>query len=260
MDLALFGVQKLELFILVLVRTAAIFTLTPIFGANQVPPHVRIAVALALTMVFVPMVTPAGGLPADVLTMAAMVAREACVGITIGFVCSLVFAAIQIAGQYIDLQAGFSFGSMLDPAFNSQTAVAGRFHQLLAGLLFFATNAHHVMIRGVADSFDLAPVGQLAMNPAMTGGMVDLFSSLFAMAMRIAVPVVAAVFLADVALAITARVVPQMNVLIVGLPLKLGVGLVGMVIAVPMVASMSEGMFGDMYHQMGNMVRLLAVH
>jgi flagellar biosynthetic protein FliR len=258
MDLASFGIQKLITFVLVLVRSAGIFTLTPIFGANQVPMYARLVIALALALVFLPIVAPPNDFAMEALPVALMVAREACVGLVIGFVCTMVFTAIEIAGQLIDVHAGFSFATMLDPVNGANSAVAARFHRLVAGLLFFATNAHHVMIRGLADSFRVAPVGQLTLNASVAGGAVDLFAALFVVAIRIAVPVVAAVFLADVALAITARVVPQMNVLFVGFPLKLGVGLVGMIVALPVLAAMSQNLFGDIYNQTLALVSLVA--
>jgi len=257
MDLALFSFQRLILFILVLVRTAGIFTLTPVFGADQSPKYVRLVVALALTLVFLPLVSPVREFSFSTLSLAVLIAREACVGLVIGFVCSLVFSAMEMAGQFVDFQAGFSFATMLDPSSGSQVAVASRFHQMLAGLLFFVTNAHHILIRGMADSFALAPVGQVTISAAVGPGMLELFSGLFSVAVRIAVPIVAAVFLADVALAVTSRVVPQMNILIVGFPLKLGVGLVGMLVALPVVMAMSRGVFGDMYGQIGAALRLL---
>jgi len=259
MDLAWLGAQKLEVFILVLARTAGIFTVTPIFGANQVPPQVRIAVAVGMAVIFVALVPSNAVLAVDILPMALLIAKEAFVGLVIGFVVTLVFAVFQIAGDFIDVQAGFSFATMVDPVNGAHTSVAARFHQILIGLLFFATNAHHVVITGLADSFKLVPVGSMSMNPLVASGMLDIFATLFAVALRIASPVVAAVFLADVALAIMCRAVPQMNVIIAGMPLKLGVGMVGMLVAIPVLVTSSQGVFSDMYSQMGNVLHLLVV-
>jgi len=262
MDLAAFGIQKIEVFLLVLARTAGIFTLVPIFGVGQVPVQVRVAVALAITLVLVPLCIPAGTalLAVDVLPMALLVAKEALVGLAIGFVTMLIFAAIQIAGDFVDVQSGFSFATMLDPVYGSQTAVAGRVHQLLAGMLFFVTNAHLIMLSGLADSCRLVPIGQFSLNPAVAGGVVDLFAALFAVAIRIAAPVIAAVFLADVAMAIVARAVPQINVLIAGFPLKLGVGLVGMLVALPIAAALSRAALADVHSHTVGVLRLLAGH
>lgn len=260
MDLASLGAQKLEVFILVFVRTAGIFTLTPIFGANQIPAQVRIAIAAGMALIFVPL-CPVGDVPAvDVLQMAFLAGKEAFVGLAIGFVVTLVFAVFQIAGDFIDAQAGFSFATMVDPTNGTNTAVAARFHQILIGLLFFATNAHHVVIMGLADSFKLVPVGAASLNPLVANGVLDIFVTLFSVALRIASPVVAAVFLADVALAVVSRAVPQMNVIIAGMPLKLGVGIVGLLVALPVLVSSSQGVFADMYGQMSGMLHLLVAN
>jgi len=186
--------------------------------------------------------------------------KETIVGLVIGFVTTLVFTAIQLAGDYIDLQSGFSFATMFDPVYGAQTAVAGRLHHLLAGLLFFVTNAHHILLSGLADSFRLLPVGQFSLDPAVAGGVVDLFAALFAVAVRIAAPVVAAVFLADVALAMISRAVPQMNILMSGLPLKLGVGIVGMLVALPVAVAMSSNLLADIHLNTIGVLRQLVGH
>jgi flagellar biosynthetic protein FliR len=225
-----------------------------------VPPQVRIIISLALTLIFVPLAVPTGALPTDILPLALMAAREACIGFGIGFIITMVFMAIETAGSFIDMTAGFAFATTIDPVHGTNSALAARMHNLLAGLLFFVTNSHHLVVKGLADSFVLAPIGEMSFNPAVTSGMTDLFISLFLIALRIAMPVMAAVFLADLAMAITSRIVPQMNVLMVGFPLKMGVGMVGMIVAVPIVAAMSTNMFADMYNQMGGLVRLMAIH
>ena len=260
MDLASFGLAKVEVFLLVLARTAGIFTLVPIFGAKQTPVQVRICVALGLALVFLPLCSPgvAGPLAVDLLPMALLLIREAIVGIVIGFVTLMVFAAIQAAGDLVDVHSGFSIATVFDPVSGSATAVAGLFNYMVAGMLFFATNTHHIVLSGLADSFRLFPIGRMGLNPAVVGGVVDLVAVFFVIALRIAAPVVAAVFLAEVALAIIARVVPQMNVFMVGMPLKLGIGLAGMAIALPVTVALMRNAFGDIARQTAWLLRILA--
>lgn len=262
MDIAFFGIARLETFLLVLIRTAGIFTLTPIFGAVQAPVMARVAVAVALSIVFVPLCVPANGAaPAtDFLPLACLAAKEAIVGLAIGFVVTLVFTAVQAAGEFIDLQSGFGFATMVDPVYGVQAAVASRVHFLLASLLFFVTNAHHIMISGLSDSFGIIPVTQIALNPGVAGDAVSLFAACFSVALRIAAPVFAASFLADVALVIIARTVPHMNVLMVGLPMKLGVTLIGMVVALPVIAVSTRGALGSVGQQMTGLLHVMAGH
>ena len=261
MDIASIGVAKLEVFILVLARTAGIFTLAPIFGSSQVPIQVRVVVAVAIALVFVPFCASAASAPPalDLLMMGALVLKEALVGLALGFVVILVFAAIQAAGDLIDIQSGFSFAATLDPTYGSQTAVAGRIQHLLAGLLFFVTNAHHVLIAGLADSLRIIPVAQLSLNPAAAGGVLNLFGAFFAVAIRIAAPVLAALFLADIALAIVARAAPQINVLFVGLPIKMGVAMVGMAVAMPVIMAGTRDAVGGIGYQMSAIAHVLAL-
>lgn len=259
MDLTYFGTQKIILFLLILIRTAGIFTLTPIFGGNQTPMQVKLATALALTIVFLPLAKPPAELPDGVFGLGLVAGREALVGLAIGFVVNMIFSAIETAGHIVDVNAGFALATVVDPVNGQNSALAARMHSLLAGLLFFATNSHHLLLKGLADSFNIAPVGQIAMTTAVAGGIFELFSMLFMVAVRIAAPVIAAVFLADLALAIAARVVPQMNVLIVGFPLKLGVGIAGMIVALPVIAAGCTGLFGDTYGQITSVLRLMVI-
>jgi len=248
MDFALLGISKLQVFLLVLTRTAGIFTLTPTFGSNHIPPYVRMAMALGLGIIFLPLVGSGVQLPDDVPNMVFMIAREAMIGLAIGFICMMVFVTIETAGHFIDAQSGFSFAASVDPATGNSVSVASKFHNMLAILIFFATNCHHVLLMGLAESFRMAPVGQVDMNPAVANGMVSLFSSLFIVSIRISAPIFAALFLADIALAMISRVIPQMNVFVVGLPLKLGLALVGLLIAIPYVSGISHDVLGGVYN------------
>lgn len=257
MDIALIGIEKLEIFLLVLTRTSGIFTLNPTLGSSEVPMYARLATAVGISFVFVPMIHIAGPLPGDILGFGLLIMREALIGLSIGFLCSMVFSTIEISGQFIDSQSGFSFSTMVDPVNGTNSAVAARFQNLIAMVLFFAVNAHHVLIRGMADSFAVAPIGQVTLNSAAAGGVVDLFTALFVVAIRISIPIVAACFLADLALAVTSRVVPQMNVFMVGMPMKLGIAVTGLMVALPVTMAMDKHLFGDLYHHTITLVRLL---
>lgn len=259
MDFTNFSLQTMLTFLLVLSRTAGIFTLTPIFGMSQVPVRIRMGLAFALTIIFMPMIHIAGAIRYETVYLVVLMAREILVGLVIGFVCTLVFTGITMAGEFMDIQSGFSFATQLDPAMGANAAVIARFHNILAVLLFFVTNSHHILIRGMADSFQIAPVGQVVMNASVANGVLDLFAAIFLIALKISMPVVAAVFLADIALAIASKVVPQMNVLIVGFPLKLGVGLFALIIALPVIMGASKGLLGNLYGDVVNLTKMLVV-
>ncbi|MEN6358118.1 MAG: flagellar biosynthetic protein FliR [Armatimonadota bacterium] len=253
MDILGFGIAQILTFLLVLARVGGIFTSAPIFGNTNVAPMVRICIALALTFVFLPMAQPWSA-SFDLLPFFFAIIKEAMIGVLMGFLASLMFAAIQMAGAYIDLSMGFGFAQVVDPMTKEQNAVLGQLQNLAATLVFLAVNGHHIMIRGLADSFAILPLGQMGFSPETGAGMMQIFGTIFLAALRIAAPVVGAIFLTDVALGILARTVPQLNVFVVGFPAKLTVGLVAMMAVLPIAVGVMVGLFSGMH---GDIIALL---
>jgi flagellar biosynthetic protein FliR len=237
--LGLFQVMK---FLLVLARVGGIFTACPVFANVHVPPRVRVAMAVAMTIVFFPMVE--GGIDRlEVLPFVFAVVREACIGLTIGFVVALVFSAIHVAGAYMDLVVGFGFANIVDPMVKETNAVVGQFYNLLATLIFLCINGHHIVIRGLAESFAVLPLAHNDIAGLAAQGIMTAFAAIFGSALRIALPVVGATFLTDVSLGILARTVPQLNVFVVGFPAKLAVAFFVLLGALPLASKAIGGLF-----------------
>lgn len=253
MDLLGFGISQIVTFLLVLVRVAGIFTVAPIFGNVNVTPFVRVGIAVCLAFVFLPM-AHFDASHMDFMNFVLVIAKEALVGIVMGFLAAMMFAAIQMAGSFIDLQIGFGFAQIVDPTTKQHSAVVGQLYNLSATLLFLVLNGHHLMIRGLADSFAILPLGHMAVAPSATTGMIEVFAILFLSALKIGAPVVGAIFLTDVALGILARTVPQLNVFVVGFPAKLTVGLLAIFAVMPMAFVVMSRLFGGLEH---DIIRLL---
>ncbi|MCX8052933.1 MAG: flagellar biosynthetic protein FliR, partial [Armatimonadetes bacterium] len=249
---------QITAFVLVLARVGGIFTSAPVFGNVHVAPRVRIAVALALTFVFLPLAKyPEPRL--DFLPFAFAVLKEALIGIAMGFVVSLVFAAIQMAGSYIDLLVGFGFADIVDPMVREHNAVVSQLQNLAATLLFLAVNGHHLVIRGLADSFSVIPLGVAEFSPNAAGGMMRVFVVIFAAALKIAAPVVGAIFLTDVSLGILARTVPQLNVFVVGFPAKLAVALFAVIAVMPLAFGVMADLFTGLHRDLLALLRHLVI-
>lgn len=253
MDILGFGISQIVTFLLVLVRVGGIFSVGPIFGNANVSPYVRVAIALALAFVFVPMAHyDASGL--DFFFLMLVVAKEAAVGLVMGFLASMMFTAIQMAGAYIDLQIGFGFANVVDPMLKEHNAVIGQLYNFAATLLFLALNGHHLMIRGLADSFAVLPLGAMNLSTGAANSIVQMFVVIFVAALKMGIPVVGAIFLTDVSLGILARTVPQLNVFVVGLPAKLAVGMLAIFAVMPITFAVMTGLFGGLEH---DLIRLL---
>lgn len=240
------GLEQITIWLLVFSRTAGIFSVAPVLGNAHVPVITRIGLAACLALIFTPLVSAGHpSPPADMFGLVFAFAKEAVVGLAIGFVGMLLFMVIQSTAQLIDLQMGLGFASLVDPN-NEQTSVVGQFYFLTATLVFLTMNGHHMIIQGLGDSFSVIPLGHLTFRPEAMGSLLNVFARLFVAAIKIGGPIVGVILLTDVALGILSRTVPQLNVLVVGFPAKLFVGLVSILVAMPAVFVVIHGLFGGL--------------
>ena len=249
---------QFETFLLVFVRVTSMLFVFPLFSAPQVPILLRFGLsALISFMLFrvVPMV-PASP---DLYGLALGVVSQIVLGLIVGFVAQLVFIGIQFAGELIDLQIGFAVANVLNPATQQQVTIIGEFELAIATLIFLATNAHYLLLQGIAGSFNLIPLPYINLDPSVAGNIVIFLTQAFLIVFRIAAPVILALFLTNVALAFAARVAPQMNVFVVGLPLQIGVGLIMMAITLPLLGSVGPQLFHEIAQQMDAVMRGLRV-
>jgi flagellar biosynthetic protein FliR len=244
--------------LLILIRVLAILASSPVFGHAHVPVQVKIGLALMITMVLVPIVAPVNAaLTNNLLMLAGAVLKEAATGLIIGFIATLTFLAIQLAGEAADIQIGFGLANIADPLLGTQTSLIGQFQYMMATLLFLVVNGHHFILAALVRSFELVPLNDLTFHAILTGRVLDIVSQLFMMALRIGGPVMLAVFLTDVALGLLGRTVPQMNLLMVGFPVKIFVGLATLMMAVPFFLMMTQGLFATMYGDIITIIRAM---
>src|SRR5262249_43819388 len=156
--------------------------------------------------------------------LAIAVLQELSVGLLIGFAASLLFAAVQAGGQLLDQELGLVVASVLDPVTNEPVSLLGQFKLLLAALVYLLIDGHHFLIRAVADSFRVVPMGGLRLGRGAAMHLSDtLPRDLFRIAVQIAAPSIVTLFLITIALAFMARTVPEMNLFVLGFPIRLAV-------------------------------------
>jgi len=226
-----------ETFLLVACRVATIIMIVPIFGGRSVPATVKIGLSLLLSLIFLPLIAShVTSLPEDMPVFLTLVARELLLGALVGFAVLIVFTALQAAGHIVGLQMGFSLANVVNPLTADHASLIDQFYALLAALIFFTLNGHHALILAIQQSFDIAPVGVAGLGLSPGPVLLAWGRDLFSIAIRISLPVVAALLLTDIALAVIARSVPQLNVFIVGMPAKVGVAFLMLIVTVPVTA------------------------
>lgn len=216
-----FGIEPAALsgYLLALVRATAWVFVMPPFSQRSVPRQVKTGFAAALALVLGPRLAEhAVPLEAGPLLEAAIL--QALAGLALGFLGVVIFAVFQAAGEFIDTFSGFSISAAFDPSSGVQANVFGRFYQLLAVTLLFAIDGHLLVVQGFLTSFEAAPLTSVSLE-SLAGVLVDNVGMFFLAAIEIAGPLLAALFLTEVCLGLLTRAAPQMNVFILGLPLKI---------------------------------------
>lgn len=237
------GTSDLELFLLVFARIAGFLATAPFFALGGVPVLVRGALSLLLAAVLYPVIEVSSAtVPESAAAYVVTAAGEVLVGLALGFMASLVLNAFRVAGELIDLHVGFSMVQLFDPQTVSRESPLGRYLFWWSLVIFLLINGHHYLIGALKQSFDLVPVGGGRYDALLIQHAVRVFGGMFALAVKLALPVIAVLLIADAALALVSRTVPQLNVFLMGFPLKAALGLLILSIVAPLVAlAVGEG-------------------
>jgi len=247
MDLAPLLDQAL-LWALVFIRIIMALAVMPVFGYKGVNVTIKVGLAAVISFLILPGVkNPAvlHGANSGLILFIALALPEIVTGILVGMVTHFIFYGVQLSGQYLGIQIGFGIVSVVDPQTESQVSIIAQLQYLFAMLIFLSFNGHHFLLSGLQRTFHTVPIGGLQLPSELVVVFVKLMGDLFVAGVKIAAPVMAALFLSEVALGIVARTVPQMNVFIVGFPLKIGVGLLALALSWPLFVYVLELLWGN---------------
>ena len=212
-------------FMLPLFRIAAMLMVMPIIGTQLVPTRVRLYLALAITIVLVPVLPPMPQVDALNLRTLLLILEQVLIGAMFGFILQLFFHLFAVAGQIIAMQMGLGFASMVDPTNGVSVPVLGQFMLMLVTLLFLAINGHLVALEILAESFVTLPYGQgLMVNHYWT--LAGKLSWVIGAGLLLTLPAVTALLVINLAFGVMTRAAPQLNIFSIGFPLTLALGLV----------------------------------
>lgn len=221
MDIFNFDPRAIISFYLTLFRISVVLFVMPFFG-DTIPVLVKATLLIVLTLAVWPQLSfPAEYFPANPLNLAVMFAGEIVLGMSLGIIVRMLIAAVQIGGQIINFQMGFSMVNAIDPLTGMQEPVTTHFLYMCTMLTFLTLNGHLHLIKALGDSFDIVPPGGLFLTPQLMSEVMLFAKQMFILGVRIAAPVILALFLVDLALALISKMAPQMNVLVLGFPLKI---------------------------------------
>jgi len=231
-------VDTFALFLLVLLRTGGLFVSAPFFSSAAFPWQGKMGMALLLSFILLPgtsgQVPPVSALSLPELAVLAV--QELMTGLTIGLAMQVLFSAVRFAGELISVDMGFSMATIFDPENGTPFPVLSELLYLFTLMLFLTVNGHHFMVEAVAMSYGAVPAGSWRVDAAAASSVAALTGKVFAIAVKIAAPLLVSLFLANITLGILNKVMPQMNIFSVLFPLKIGIGLIVLAATVPVVA------------------------
>lgn len=237
--------------VLVTVRLSALFLLTPLFALTQIPMRIRIPLLLSLALFFVstlPVIQITAPLTTGLVVLA--IISEAIVGGLLAFGVLTAFAAFQFGGRIIDFQMGFGVATLIDPSTRAQAPMLGSILNMMAVITFFLIDGHHVLIRALGQSLLMLPPGTSIMHVGIAP-IVTQFGVTFVFGIAVVAPVIVALLLVDVGLAVAARTMPQVNMFILGIPLKILVGLMVLAVSLSFMAPLLRRIYATIFDYWG---------
>ncbi len=242
------------------VRFAVLAATLPLLSMRSVPPMWRVALAVSFAAALAPAV--AQGVPAGSVTLAwrplvMEVARSLAVGAMLGFTVNLLFTAVRFAGAIAGMQIGFAIVNAFDPMSDSQISIISQLYYMLAVILFFITGAHQILVAAMFDSCLAVP--PFAPVDAGSGAwyLLSEFGSVFVTGLRIAAPMVIVLLLVSASMGVIVKTVPQLNILVVGFPIKIGVGLLMLGMSMFFFQTVVTNMLANLQNDLGKILLAL---
>ncbi|KAB8138751.1 flagellar type III secretion system protein FliR [Gracilibacillus oryzae] len=250
----LININLFPAFVLILVRVLAFFVTIPIFSYRTIPNQLKIGIGFFLAWITL-YTLPIPEVSFDGMFILLLL-KEAIIGLLLGLIAYIILAAIQIAGGFIDFQMGFAIANVVDPQTGAQSPLTGQYFYVIAIIFLLMVDGHHLLINGLFYSFEIIPLDSL-ISLNNIDFVLRTFSQMFVIAFQLSIPIVGCLFLVDVALGIMARTVPQLNVFVVGLPLKILVSFVVLFMFVPFYIAIVQKLFSFALEAMQSLIQIL---
>ena len=229
--------EKLLGFVMALTRISAFFLALPVFGWESIPVPIKVCLALLLAFFF-SMITPLAPSVQQASTLEAvlLIVNEATYGLALGLVAAILFAAVKLAGRIIEQEMGLTMAEILDPLTGEEAQPLGSLLEMMFIIMFLSANGHHLFLLTLSKSYEAFPAGSIPTISVLTAGIVQAGSTMLMAGLKLAAPLLAASLLLMVVLAVLARLVPEMDILFISLPMRVGLGLLMVAAFLPFIS------------------------
>jgi flagellar biosynthetic protein FliR len=250
-----------ELFVLILARTSGVLIALPAFNTRAVPTKVKALMAVALSALLFPLVgADAAFREAGYDLLLLNLFSEFMVGVSIGFCAYLIFAAVALGGQLAGVQAGFGIVDVINPLGVAEVPLLGNFQTQVAFLIFLATNAQYAMIWALARSYEIIRIGGGTFGGHYFDGVIHLFGSMMSLGLVLASPFIVGGVILNLVLGFLSKMMPQMNLISLGLPVMVLGGIVLTLLGLPFFGTVLEKTMGSLDGTLRDLLEVMARH
>ena len=239
----------IQTFLLIFSRVVSVLWLLPIFSSKAVSVPFKAGVSLLIAYLLFDSIGVDRSFSSDPYFLFLFVIKEVFIGLSIGFFVRVLFTAVNVAGEIISIQSGFSFARFMDPLSMTQVTVIEQLKNLLAMMLFLAMDAHHILVRAIVASFRDVPIGSVAIQQSFFQYLITVSGRIFVTGFKIGAPIIVTLMFVEIALGMLSRMIPQINIFIEGVPLKILVTVImfsfSLGVIVPVIVNMFRGMDGE---------------
>ena len=253
-----FTIQNFEIFLFILVRVSAFVSTAPFFSQSNTPRRLKAFLAVFISVIVVQVSEFETVTYSGVIGFAIIVLKEAIVGLLVGFMARVCLYILEFSGKLIDMEIGFSMVQTLDPSTNIESSITGTLYSTLVMLMLMLTDMHHFILSAAIDSFRLVPIGEALFKPSLYLIMTDFITDYFVIAFRIILPVFCCILIVNVVLGILAKVAQQMNMFVIGMQLKILMGLSILVLVAGFIPVVSDFLFQEMKQLMSSIIQAVA--
>jgi flagellar biosynthetic protein FliR len=252
-----FSIIQFEVFLLILVRITGFMFTAPFFSLGNVPGRVKAGLALFMTVILFYSTSYTAPEYSGVIGFSLIITSEALAGAIMGFFANIAYQILAFAGQMIDMDIGFSMVNQFDPVSNIQTTITANLYGYLVLLIMMVTGLHHHFLRAIIDSFRVIELGSVHINSQIYQLMAKFITDYFVIGFRIIIPVFASILVVNTILAILSKIAPQMNMFVIGMQLKVFVGLLVLALIIELIPSVADFIFKEMFTMLKGSVKLL---
>lgn len=246
-------------FFLIILRVSGIFITAPVLSSANVPGALRIYFSILCSFIVLSMITvPKIPLNATVADYFLLGFKELMVGLLLGIIPRVMFAAVDFAGSIIGFQMGLSIANVMDPQTDLQVSIIASFETILATLLFIVLDGHHIFFEALLVSYQKVPIQGFLFTPGKIEFLLRIMGDLFIVGVKLGSPIIISMLLANVIMGFMARSIPQMNVFIVGFPFTIGLGLILIIIGIPHMVDALTKLYGTFGRQTMQLLDLMA--